>query len=264
MAADASGNANTARVAAPAQLTGGKWLGGVHPMESAPTECPAGDGITTPAKGFPGGAGDMTVEAWVLADPGPWLVPRTLIRWSGGDPAHYREVGIGFSGISVAIGSGPDAQCVVGAKLGDGNWHHVAATLSGNQTTPPGHGSTARFYQDGAFLGECIIARDLETPPSTGVRIGSSTPSTDPVTCNAGQFPFDGVIDELRVSRRARTASEIGGAWSNVLVRDPDTVALWHFDDQSEQCCPVPAGCASTGGCDAPAAPGCPADAPMT
>lgn len=79
-------------------------------------------------------------------------------------------------------------------QIYDGNFHHVAATWDGSQST---------VYFDGFPVATAPSQGGILNPaPSTPFRLGSKAGTGDP-------FHFNGIIDEPAVIRRALTAAEI-------------------------------------------------------
>ena len=86
---------------------------------------------------------------------------------------------------STLIGSGGDLQT--------GMWMHVAAVYDG---------AWMKLYLNGQEVGRQAKSGNISTNPTIPVWIGSN-----PTVANSK--PFDGVIDEMRVYRRALSPAEI-------------------------------------------------------
>lgn len=103
-------------------------------------------------------------------------------------------------------------------SLGTG-WHHIAAVFD-NRRVPAS--DEAAIYFDGVRLA---------SDPSlalTGVHDSDVLLS---VGANSGLFPFDGWIDEARLSDTVRYSGETYTVPSSAFTPDANTRALWHFDD---------------------------------
>lgn len=77
--------------------------------------------------------------------------------------------------------------------MNDGQWHHVSATFDG---------ITHRVYVDGALEGS-------GNPPTNTVRNGVTQIGSWQLRGREGDFPYDGLIDEVQFFDRELTAAEI-------------------------------------------------------
>jgi hypothetical protein len=103
---------------------------------------------------------------------------------------------------------GAVSQGGVAAQLGsrvvtDGAWHHVALVLSG--TNP---NAVESLYVDGVLDQQVTLTAPVDTP-TTSVTVGTST----------GSIPFDGDIDEVRISNGTVTPADIK-AWAQGSIAD--------------------------------------------
>ena len=85
------------------------------------------------------------------------------------------------------FGKGEDV--IAGDRIRPGAWQHVAATFDG---------TAHRLYVDGALQGEA--PGPLRFDPDLHVRIGMK---------GSGEFPFKGLIDDVRIYSRALSAEEV-------------------------------------------------------
>ncbi|HXU76446.1 MAG TPA: LamG-like jellyroll fold domain-containing protein, partial [Methylomirabilota bacterium] len=161
------------------------------------------DGINDVATG-PSNAiadkGNYSVEAWVFAPSNPG--PRTLVSQGG-------RLTLGFDAAGQIRAS---TNWTTAIPFPFGAWHHLALVRETDNT---------RLYLDGslrASLGAPLGQPSQASPFQVGA-------------FGAGEF-WLGAIDELRIWRVARTASEIA---SNMLVRvtanEPNLGGLWRFDE---------------------------------
>ncbi len=96
-----------------------------------------------------------------------------------------------------------------------GKWAHVAATRKG---------ATLRLYYDG-------ILRGSQTLPGTFVRAGLAGPLRFGRGAVSTDFPYQGELDDVRLSKRARYVNDTAPRPTAPLPVDADTVALWRFDE---------------------------------
>jgi hypothetical protein len=95
-------------------------------------------------------------------------------------------------------------------------WHHVAGVLDSEA-------GELRLFLDGALLRKQTTARRAAEPYAGPLRIGLAAEGN-------GGFGFDGLIDEVRVSRVARYAAAFAPPYP-LPDGEPDTVATWHFSE---------------------------------
>ncbi|MCS6840580.1 MAG: LamG domain-containing protein [Roseiflexus sp.] len=204
--------------------------------------------------------GDFTIEFWLKALPGEnAAAPCT----SGGDnwingnivfdrdvyfAGDYGDYGISLAGGRVAFGvnNGAEGTTLCGrADVTDGRWHHLAVTRSAangalaifvdGRLDARGDGPTGDVsYRDG---------RTTQYPADPFLVIGAEKHDAGP------EYPsFHGWIDEVRISRVVRYREAFVPP-TTPFAPDPDTVALYHFNEG-----------AGTAVSDASGAPGGPSD----
>jgi hypothetical protein len=144
----------------------------------------------------------LTVEAWVKATaPGPYAY--IVDKGINGTVAASYGLYTGFTGglfFYVYNGESAAVSPDAGARIWDGQWHHVAGTYDGN---------TVRLYVDGKQAGNGTPATgpiDYNLPGGNDVAIGSYL--------GPGVWNFNGPIDELSIYNRALSASEIQAIFS--------------------------------------------------
>ncbi len=186
-------------------------LAGCAPVEGVldvqPHAIDLSEGGCIRAEGRPIGIGEaLTLEAWIVGGVLPIGAKASLVTLD--DVATLWLDTDGNVGLSTPAQVGEDGFSGQ-HPLWDGEPHHVAATW-----TAAGGG--------GVFVdGDLVVAG---TPlgvddDATSMRIG----------CGIGELDFDGVIDEVRISRTERFAADFEPqtfAYDN----DLDTIALWHLD----------------------------------
>jgi len=104
---------------------------------------------------------------------------------------------------------------------GDGSvelsrWYHLAVAYDD---------LGARVYINGVLSGSGDMNGALPAPFSGPLRIGAAA---------GGGFYVQGMIDEVRLSRVARYGNDFAVP-SEPFAMDPDTVALWYFDEAEGQ-----------------------------
>lgn len=152
--------------------------------------------LACPALGLgSNGATGMTVEAWINpASSGNTMV---IAGKSDGDAARALEL-LRLPDETLELALSFDCTSTVSAyspELVDiGRWHHVAATFDGE---------VMRIYHDGILTAEQAVVL------SAGYTPCDSSASFTLGALNAGKLPFDGLVDELRVSARAHSGEWI-------------------------------------------------------
>lgn len=131
--------------------------------------------------------GPLTVELWVR----PSALP------PGGGRAGLLDddgrYGLFLTSLGEVLCVGGGAS-VTGGELAVGTWAHVACVLVD---------STLTLWQDGQERGRVENAEALKAPGTHALAIGGNAPTGD---------RFAGLLDDLRIWREARSASQLGGA----------------------------------------------------
>ncbi len=186
--------------------------------------------------------GDFTIEFWLKAIPGEnaaapctpggdnWINGNIVIDRDVYFAGDYGDYGISLAGGRVAFGvnNGAEGTTLCGrADVTDGRWHHLAVT---------------RSAADGAlaiFVDGRLDASGDGPAGDVSYRDGRMTPyPADPFLVigaekhDAGpEYPsFRGWIDEVRMSRVVRYREPFIPP-AAPFTPDPDTVALYHFDE---------------------------------
>jgi hypothetical protein len=139
----------------------------------------------------------ITLEAWVYADPrmsnyGGVVMKSTNSSWSDGyGLARYPDGTIDFFVNNYSSAS-------VGTALPTGVWTHVAGTYNG---------SVLQLYLNGSLVASKAYSTPINNVTAP-LRIGSGS----------GDYPWIGIIDDVRVWNTARAASDIAaGTYSNTF-----------------------------------------------
>lgn len=185
---------------------------------------------------------DFTIEFWLKALPGEnaaapcipggdnWINGNIVIDRDVYFAGDYGDYGIFLAGGRVAFGvnNGAEGTTLCGrADVTDGRWHHLAVTrsaadgvlaifvdgrLDASSDGPTGDVS----YRDG---------RTTQYPADPFLVIGAEKHDAGP------EYPsFRGWIDEVRISRVVRYREPFTPPTAP-FPPDPDTVALYHFDE---------------------------------
>jgi hypothetical protein len=154
--------------------------------------------------GFPTGSNPRTLEAWIkTSDPGVGAIFR-YGPYPLNDATFY--VGKNWGGNNIWTSQWGQSVITSGANVLDGNWHHVAVTLSS--------GELYKIYVDGALKGSGSMPTN--TILSGVSTIGSYGVPHYPVPPAADQFI--GQIDEVAIYNRALTAEEIQQEYQHGLA----------------------------------------------
>lgn len=200
--------------------------------------------LDAPARPLDVGA-HFTIELWLRAAPGSNAVDTACgadnDAWIAGNIAIDRDVfgagDFGDYGVSlmrgriafgVSVGAAGATACG-GTDLRDDAWHHVALTRNASS-------GQLRIYVDGQLDGQAAGASG-----DVSYRDGRATawPASDPLLVlgnekHFGPAAFSGWMDELRISRTLRYASNFPRP-DAAFSTDLDTVALYSFDEGQGQ-----------------------------
>jgi carboxyl-terminal processing protease len=104
------------------------------------------------------------------------------------------------------------------AELKTNQWYHLVGTYDG---------STATVYLNGVKISSKPLSGNVSID-SSDLIIGKGDPEF-----SSGEY-FDGMLDEIRVWNRPRTAAEIEATMNKTLTgKEAGLVAYWNFDDGS-------------------------------
>ncbi|MDT7781567.1 MAG: hypothetical protein QOC99_4079, partial [Acidobacteriota bacterium] len=144
-------------------------------------------------------ANGATYEMWVKTDSN---LDRVLIT-DGGGATDFRGTGLfinpaqgqmWFFGSHETRGE-PNFSVVAGPSINDNNWHHIAATWTGDTST-----NGAKLYVDGVLVGSATALTTISNSTHP-IHLGGHP------TIDYGKFA--GLIDEPTVYQRALSATEI-------------------------------------------------------
>jgi len=129
-------------------------------------------------------------------------------------PTHWELYSYSGSGVlSAYLPSATPSETKSTNSIADGKWHYLAMTLTD---------SRVRLYIDGQETAkqEIHYPRDLKSQTSN-ISFGALT---------EGGIGFDGLIDEVRISKTVRSIERIPG---EPFKNDEHTIGLWRFDTLS-------------------------------
>jgi len=165
----------------------------------------------------------LTVEAWVKLNRPPqgkdnrrWAVSKNGDEWTAG---HYGLLVMGNrAGAYLNIGGGRQNCFLAAAKqpgLKAGKWHHLAMTYDGKTLT---------VYCDGKPAGRKAVGRGRK-PGRGNLTLGDRSDQRR-------GFVLPGLVDEVRVYRRALSAGEIAARHAAPLKAPPAGCSgHWGFDE---------------------------------
>ncbi|MEA3366491.1 MAG: PQQ-binding-like beta-propeller repeat protein [Planctomycetota bacterium] len=160
----------------------------------------------------------LTVEAWVKAETGDGVV---LARGGG---AHGFVLYLAGGRPHFALRAGAEPFDAAGGDKVTGRWVHLAGVLTAEKTL--------RLYVDGKPAGSAKAGTLVIQDPQEAMEIGADENTL--VGPYPDACPFAGLIDEVRIWRRALGADEIAAHASDpgkVAGAADDLAAAWSFDD---------------------------------
>jgi fimbrial isopeptide formation D2 family protein/uncharacterized repeat protein (TIGR01451 family) len=187
-------------------------------------------------------AGDFSIDAWIRTTASSGI--RTIIDKRDHSPnphgyAFFLVNGQLFLQMAVGTGAGgcsnlPGDYCtnfsIGGPNVADGNWHHVAVTVS------RGNSQGGLFYVDGSPVPGSFnpTIRSQSLGNGAGARIGLRA------LAEGGGAQFDGCLDEIEIFKRVLSAGEVkaifaagsAGKCKCVCVAPPaHMVGWWPLDE---------------------------------
>lgn len=179
-AADLSGNGNTATVLGATWLTSGRFTSGLS-FDGVD------DGVSLPVTESLALTDAFTIEGWIRLAPGSSST-RLIAQLPGSGGDGLRVMGDGRLRFGVTLG-GVNADASSPSSLTPDTWIHVGASYDG---------AIVRLYVDGV---------QVATKAATGALAGDQSMWIG--RARGGDHPFMGAIDEIRIYRRALSASEL-------------------------------------------------------
>jgi len=189
------------------------------------------DGFTTSvvrkAEKAPKLDGDFTIEAWISLGAYPWNWCPIVAQEKDKRKGYYFGVDSqGHVGLGLAV-DGKWVECkspdLPGRKVGLElkQWYHVAGVYDSR--------SGITIYVDGKLTGTLPVKGKVEYAPQMDLLIGRNHKKMAPTypvrsfATHPSWYSFDGIIDEIKIYRRALSAEEIAAAFEGAKPKDkPD------------------------------------------
>ncbi|MBU1202430.1 PKD domain-containing protein [Patescibacteria group bacterium] len=164
---------------------------------------------------------ETTVEAWVKLDRNN--VEQNIYSYWNVDPYKMFNLYVDNTGHLVGERYGTTPSSVVGSTvLTVDEWYYVVMVSK--------HGEPTKVYVNGVLDGTSTTV--LDTPNTSSALLGSMAAQN----YNGTYINYlEGVIDEVRVSTVARTATEISNYYSSAaeMMADANTATLWHMNGEA-------------------------------
>ena len=169
---------------------------------------------------------NKTIEVWLCYFAGGNNSPRIISKQTDdwGQPGDYAlwTDGTGTSR-TITFWIQGIGQITTSDNIVAGSWHHIAATISGNQAS-----SQMKLYIDG----------NLSANANTS---GTHTPTSTPLVFGRKGYPngnnldlLNGIIDEARIWNFCKTQSQIQQQYNVPLIgNETGLVGYWKFDEGS-------------------------------
>ena len=191
-ATDASGNGHDGTLT---NMSGSEWTTGT--LNGALRFDGSNDRVSCGNFDVTGGDGHITLCAWMKADDFGTSDARFLAKTtSTAEQSHYWMLST-YSGTRLRFRLKTNGSTTTlysdSGVLSTGVWTHVAATWDG---------STMRVYANGTERKSTSKSGTLSTSSSVEIAIGNNPPG-------AGEVPFDGLIDDVRIYNQALNSVEL-------------------------------------------------------
>jgi len=155
----------------------------------------------------------LTIAFWFNADDFEIHEARFISKASGvQDEDHYWMVStLNETAVRFRLKAGGSTSTLISESgaVALNTWHHIAATYNGSQM---------HLYVDGSRVGSLEKSGQIDTNPAVLAVLGNQSPG-------AGDRPFDGLIDNVRVYNRALSSNAVSMLASGEIALDiPDIV----------------------------------------
>lgn len=170
---------------------------------------------------LPTGHAPRTVMCWVRATAGAASENQTMFGYgnnSNGERFTFRLNGSNRNSTTQELRLEVQGGSIVGTTIvADGNWHHVAAVCDDFNENGSLEIQETRLYIDGVLDGiQSTANRTINTSNGSTAVLGGSN--------HAGNYNFNGDIDDFRLYPSALSAAEIAAAFSETN----NLAAAWH------------------------------------
>jgi hypothetical protein len=179
---------------------------------------------------LPIGNAQRTVEFWAYIKPTDWVGERNAIYIYGPQTAPASTFGLDFGSFAVTGMAGnhatlnpvtnggfnDDSRNDLGITSTAAQWVHIAMTWEG---------TAVKTYVNGTLR--------ITSPGNNGITMLATLASPLSVGCNPNNKAcFNGLFDEFRIWKVARTEAEISANYKKSLGGDdPNLVGYWKFDE---------------------------------
>ncbi|MFO0564236.1 MAG: LamG domain-containing protein [Polyangiaceae bacterium] len=164
------------------------------------------------------GIAPMTVEAWIRAEAYPGEV-QILSHHNHNTHTGYVLLVFDNSTAQFRYQFDGSNHPVGGAVVSAQKWHHIAATYDSAS-------GLVQLFVDGALGASDTIPKGKASDDADPLVIGRAAYEDN--------FAFQGVIDEVRISKSVRYTGAFTPSKTPFVV-DGQTVALWHFEEPGGQ-----------------------------
>ncbi|NQT27670.1 LamG domain-containing protein [candidate division KSB1 bacterium] len=162
---------------------------------------------------------EITIECWINVNSYPNIAPRILDRTDSDRGAPYgdRYLLALFEPDSCVV-LNLNGWIIKSNPISLNEWIHVAGTYDGRKM---------KIYVNGMLQNVITIDTDLQVTESDLI-IGNNSPMNN--------RQFDGIIDELHIWSKCKTATEI---YDDINMKfeesNPSLLATWNFDEEDDQ-----------------------------
>ena len=179
---------------------------------------------------LPLGNAPRTVEFWAYIKPSDWVGERNAIYIYGPQSAPASTFGLDFGTFEVNGMAGnhatldpvtnggfnDDSHNYLGITSAASQWVHIAMTWDG---------TAVKTYVNGTSR--------ITSPGTNGIKMLATLNSPLTIGCNPhNMFCFNGLFDEFRIWKVARTETEISATYQKTLAGDEaNLVGYWKFDE---------------------------------
>ena len=147
--------------------------------------------------------GAKTIEVWFKTMSGTHMIYDN--NGKGGSDKYGTSMYLQNGAVYVLIGKGTPGSPLLSfwttGLYGNGNWQHVAFTWDGTTDSNKGN-----IYMNGASVATGTASTTETSVPSYTDRIGNS---------GLDKYPFNGTLDEVRLSNMARTSTWLSTEYNN-------------------------------------------------
>lgn len=166
---------------------------------------------------------DLSVEAWVKRSSSGEIDLIVSKRYDADRNAPYELMVKADNKPAFWVGNGTTTLQFTSSVTIDSNWHYLAGVIEG---------TNVKLYVDAVERASDTFSGIRQTNAAK-VFIGVYPDENVPYSNNP--FYFNGLIDEIRISSKARSLAEIQAIWNGgngvQFEVDADTEALWHFNE---------------------------------